>query len=222
MDRQEIQPMNMLLSSEGNNSALSEIPNGLITITSERDLIAVRTNRQTFPHYREIGYQERIGYLVKAIGFCNYLMHNRLDEKLWQIEAMELDADIMQGEAKDLTMVEIVNALRDGTKGKYGQYYNLNIKAYTAFIAGFIDANRETYHKLYDTPPVVMSDALYNNIVERLEASKRRAAEERKRAEAAKRAEDEATKARIISEIGQEAWDEYQRRRYGTSTEHKA
>lgn len=124
---------------------------GLPTIRDEATLIDIRRDRQRYPHFCDYPPMGRLQWLKLQMARVYQIRHQVVDAEVLRIDA-ELLHEEMENDAsfKQLTLIEIENAFKNGAKGQYGPTYGLTIETFLDYLWGFVNDNKSTYKKLYE------------------------------------------------------------------------
>lgn len=112
-------------------------------------LEVIRSDRQSFPHFRDADEQTRCAWLYDEISVLYAMKHQTPVEQFIVFDAAFMDKQIMNHNIyRDLTFVEISNAFRNGAMGLYGESFGLTCESLLSFLDGFFHEQIPTYKRM--------------------------------------------------------------------------
>lgn len=118
-----------------------------LNLSTPEGHIAIRKARKQFPHYCDFGDKERKNWLYNQLRAATLLIHSVANKDMLIADTTFTDELLMKSEYKDLTLVEIEAAIRNGCAGAYGDFFQITGKSCMQFIEGYVEEHRDIYRK---------------------------------------------------------------------------
>ena len=126
--------------------SVREIEKTVIVISSDAELEQVRCDQLAHPHYCRLALREAKNWLYKQMVLISTRKSLGWSKEVAMVMTEDLHAMILQdSQAGSLTASEISTALRNGSCGKYGETYRVDVEAMMRWIGGFIEEHRKAY-----------------------------------------------------------------------------
>lgn len=98
-----------------------------------------KDGRRVYARYRDGKPQERLSWLNRQLFGLALIAHTNVDAVTVKVDITNLDGEIMANRIlRDLTLIEIQAAFRNGINGDYGDYFGLSSVSLLKFLKGYL------------------------------------------------------------------------------------